>query len=153
MKFKTLLVPTTALIAFCGCSRMESSISQTDRTDREVVVERMSEPANWEIARDSGTAQLRTEAEESSLIVEKVELPDQVRAAAEREAPGKIESAEFFEAGDTKVFVLNVDTADAPHELTIREDGVVLLNRRNPATRQVMAEERSVTVRDWRDEN
>ncbi len=152
MRFKAMLLPT-ALLAASGCSRTDTSMSQTDRSDREVTVERMSEPANWEIARDSGTAQLRTEADESSPVMEKVDLPAQVRAAAERETPGEIESAEYYEAGDTKVFVLNVDAADAPHELTIREDGVVLLNRRNPATRQVMADEPSVTIRDWRDEN
>lgn len=149
MRFKTLLIPT-ALVAACGCSRMETSMSRADRSDREVAVERMSEPANWEIARDSGTAQLRTDTDELPFTAQTLNLPDQVRSAAEREAPGKIELAEYFEAGDTKVFVLNVDAADAPHELTIREDGVVLLNRRNPVTRQVMAEEPAVTVRDWR---
>ena len=118
-----------------------------DRNDRAVAIERTSEPANWEIRSDSPQAQLRTESESTTPAT--VALPPAVRAAAEREASGEIESAEFYEAGDSTVYIVSTAGGDGPHELTIRQDGVVLLNRRNPATRQVVADEPTVTARDW----
>lgn len=149
MKRRLILVSTTALAVACGCSQMSESMEE--RKDHTIAVERLSEPGNWEIRKDAPQAQLRTEPSESPATVSQVNLPPQVRFAAEHETDGEIESAEFYEAGDTTVYVLHLACGDGSRELTIREDGVVLLNRRNPATRQVVADEPALTVRDWRD--
>jgi uncharacterized membrane protein YkoI len=62
-------------------------------------------------------------------------IPAQVHAAAMKEVPGgDVVSAEQYAAGDVDVYDLRITASDGPHEVKVRNDGVVLLHRREIAT-------------------
>jgi hypothetical protein len=137
-------------LALAGC---QSPSTRSDSRVAGATTEKPDRDGKWIVVDESTAPNARPIAQQPTVYSERPELnrpevpvhehsnrgegiPDHIRRAAASEAPGRVVSARHYVTSDIDVYVLRIDASDGPRELRIRQDGVVLVNRLNPAQEQ-----------------
>jgi hypothetical protein len=143
-----LLAGAAAVVTGCQSSTVRSerrdtyvasvTTEQPESDGKWVIVPDSQDPAARQVVRQSSASDERPVLNRPEMPMHEHALraegvPASIREAAAAEAPGRIESAGHYVTSDVDVFVLRIRAVDGLRELHVRQDGVVLVNRLNPA--------------------